>query len=47
MNQWLRMGLTTAFDYGLALEMMTFMSEDAGNAIKNIKDKGPGAMPPE
>ena len=47
LNQWLRLGATTAFDYSLALEMMTFVTDDMKNAIKDLKAKGPGAIPPE
>ena len=47
LNQWLRLGATTAFDYSLALEMMTFLTDDMRNAARDLKAKGPGAIPPE
>jgi len=47
LNQWLRMGGAAVFDYSLALEMMTFVTDDTKNAIKDLKAKGPGAIPPE
>jgi enoyl-CoA hydratase len=34
LNQWLRLGGVTAFDYSLALEMLTFFSPEVETAIR-------------
>jgi enoyl-CoA hydratase len=38
-NQWLRLGGITSFDYSLALEKMAFFSDDAQAGIKAVRDK--------
>ena len=39
LNQWLRLGGITAFDYSLALEKMAFFSEDAQIGVKAVTTK--------
>lgn len=39
LNQWLRLGGITAFDYSLALEMLNFFSADVAAGIKGIREK--------
>lgn len=38
-NQWLRLGGITAFDYSLALEKMAFFSADAQAGVKAVREK--------
>ncbi|MBI4191764.1 MAG: enoyl-CoA hydratase/isomerase family protein [Betaproteobacteria bacterium] len=38
-NQWLRLGGLTSFDYSLALEKMAFFSEDAQAGVKAAREK--------
>jgi enoyl-CoA hydratase len=47
LNQWLRLGSVTAFDYSVALEMLTFRSADFRLAVENLKaSKTPAIAPP-
>jgi enoyl-CoA hydratase len=39
LNQWLRMGAHTAFDYSLALEMLGFLGDDVGEGLDAVKEK--------
>lgn len=45
LNQWLRAGVATAFDLSGALEGLTFAGDEAGAAIKHLKQTGRGIMP--
>ena len=45
LNQWLRLGAQTSFDYSLALEMMGFMGEDIQEGIKALREKRPPSFP--
>jgi enoyl-CoA hydratase len=48
LNQWLRLGSVTAFDYSVALEMLTFRSADFRLAVENLKaSKTPAIAPPD
>lgn len=46
LNQWLRLGVTTAFDYSLALEVRTMGSPEAAEAIRTLRTEKRGAIPP-
>ena len=39
LNQWLRMGAHTAFDYSLATEMLGFFGEDVREGLAAVKEK--------
>ena len=39
LNQWLRMGAHTAFDYSLAAEMLGFMGNDVQEGLTAVKEK--------
>jgi enoyl-CoA hydratase len=39
LNQWLRVGAHTAFDYSLALEMLGFLGDDLGEGLNAVKEK--------
>src|SRR5206468_3427803 len=41
LNQWLKLGGITAFDYSVALEMMGFFSDDAAEGARAIIEKRP------
>jgi enoyl-CoA hydratase len=41
LNQWLRLGGITAFDYSLALEMLGFFSSAPGEGARAIMEKRP------
>jgi enoyl-CoA hydratase len=41
LNQWLRLGGITAFDYSLALEMLGFFSDAPGEGARAIQEKRP------
>lgn len=45
LNQWLRLGGITAFDYSLALEKMNFFSADAQAGVKGLLDREPVEFP--
>lgn len=45
LNQWLRNGVATAFDYSLALEMRTMKSAEAADAIANLRASKRPAIP--
>lgn len=45
LNQWLRLGGITAFDYSLALEKLNFFSADAQAGVQSIRDKQPAVFP--
>lgn len=47
LNQWLRAGVPTSFDLSGALEGLTFVSDDAGAAIRTLRETGRGVMPPD
>ena len=46
LNQWLRLGSVTAFDYSVALEMLTFRTDDFRVALENLKATKTPAIPP-
>jgi enoyl-CoA hydratase len=39
LNQWLRLGGITAFDYSMALEMMGFFAEDPGEGARAVMER--------
>ena len=39
LNQWLRFGGQTAFDYSLAVEMLGFLGEDIREGLASVKEK--------
>jgi enoyl-CoA hydratase len=41
LNQWLKLGGITAFDYSLALEMLGFFSDAPGEGARAIVEKRP------
>jgi enoyl-CoA hydratase len=45
LNQWLRAGVPTAFDLSAALEVLSMVSDDAGEALRSLRETGRGAMP--
>ncbi|MCZ2109111.1 MAG: enoyl-CoA hydratase/isomerase family protein [Dehalococcoidia bacterium] len=45
LNQWLKLGGITAFDYSAALEIMGFFSEDAAEGARAIIEKRPANFP--
>lgn len=45
LNQWLRLGITTSFDYSLALETITMNTHEASAAVKRLQDTKEPAMP--
>jgi enoyl-CoA hydratase len=47
LNQWLRMGAITAFDYSLGLEIATFGTDEMRAATKSLRDTKIGGIPPE
>ncbi len=47
LNQWLRLGAITAFDYSLALELVSFPMYDVRKAVEDLRARKPGAIPPE
>lgn len=46
LNQWLRAGVA-AFEHSAALEGLTMVSEDAGEAVRQLRETGKSAMPPD
>lgn len=47
LNQWLRLGVGTAFDYSLALELRTMGTGEAADAIRRLRAERRSAMPPD
>jgi enoyl-CoA hydratase len=47
LNQWLRAGLVTAFDYSTALEMLTFRSSEFEGYVQGLREKRPAILGPE
>ena len=45
LNQWLRMGAHTAFDYSLAVEMLGFFGEDVREGLAAVKEKRQANFP--
>ena len=45
LNQWLRLGGLTAFDYSLAVEMLGFFGADVPAGLKHIVEKTPAQYP--
>ena len=45
LNQWLRLGAHTAFDYSLALEMLGFFHDDVGEGLAAVKEKRAANFP--
>jgi len=45
LNQWLRLGGLTAFDYSLAVEKMGFFSPDAQEGVAAMREKRPAVFP--
>ncbi len=45
LNQWLKLGGITAFDYSLALEMMGFFSDDPAEGAQAIIERRPPRFP--
>jgi enoyl-CoA hydratase len=45
LNQWLRLGGITSFDYSLAVEMLGFFGADVAAGIQGIVEKRPPAFP--
>ncbi len=45
LNQWLRLGAHTAFDYSLALEMLGFLDDDVREGLAAVKEKRPAKFP--
>lgn len=45
LNQWLRLGGLTSFDYSLALEKMAFFSGDAQAGVKGVREKKAAEFP--
>ena len=45
LNQWLRMGAHTSFDYSLALEMLGFFGHDIKEGLQAVKEKRPANFP--
>ena len=45
LNQWLRMGAHTAFDYSLAVEMLGFLGDDVREGLAAIKEKRKAQFP--
>jgi len=45
LNQWLRMGAHTAFDYSLAVEMLGFFGEDIREGLAAVKEKRQANFP--
>ena len=45
LNQWLRMGAHTAFDYSLAVEMLGFLDDDVREGLAAVKEKRPAKFP--
>ncbi|TCJ21983.1 enoyl-CoA hydratase/isomerase family protein [Microbacterium sp. PI-1] len=45
LNQWLRLGGLTAFDYSLAVEKMGFFSPDAQEGVTAMREKRPAVFP--
>ena len=45
LNQWLRLGGITSFDYSLMAEMMGFFGGDVAAGIKGIREKSPPDFP--
>ncbi len=41
LNQWLRLGAQTAFDYSAALEMLGFMGKDIHEGLAGLREKRP------
>ncbi len=46
LNQWLRLGAVTAFDYSLALEAATFGTEEMRRAVDGLRATRTPAIPP-
>jgi enoyl-CoA hydratase len=47
LNQWLRMGALTSFDYSLGLEGASFGSEEMKGAVRSLRETKVGAIPPD
>jgi enoyl-CoA hydratase len=45
LNQWLRLGGVTSFDYSLALEMLGFFGADVSAGMEGIRERRPPAFP--
>ena len=45
LNQWLRLGAHTAFDYSLALEMLGFLGDDVKEGLAAVKEKRAANFP--
>ncbi len=45
LNQWLRMGALTAFDYSLAVEMLGFFGEDVREGLAAVREKRQAKFP--
>jgi enoyl-CoA hydratase len=45
LNQWLRLGAHTAFDYSLALEMLGFLGGDVREGLESVREKRPANFP--
>jgi enoyl-CoA hydratase len=45
LNQWLRLGAHTAFDYSLALEMLGFLGGDVREGLESVRHKRPANFP--
>ena len=45
LNQWLRMGAHTAFDYSLAVEMLGFLGDDVREGLAAVKEKRKAQFP--
>lgn len=45
LNQWLRNGVATSFDYSLALELRTMGSDEAAEALRALRDSKQPAIP--
>ena len=47
LNQWLRQGQLTAFDYSYALEQLTFADDEVATAVKGLRERRESAIPPD
>lgn len=45
LNQWLRLGGITAFDYSMAVEKMAFFSADTQAGVKAVRERKPADFP--
>ncbi len=45
LNQWLRLGGITSFDYSMAVEKMAFFSADTQAGVKAVREKKPADFP--